>query len=234
MNEVGRGILYLGLAVLLAGLISVGLVDAVQADQMEGLDGGNDQMSPERRGGEELYRNPDIPMGLPVDLLFSGHGFAIRGNESHPLRLKVEVLLPVQPEQIRKLVASNKSLKEIRDDIRENVGDEVHRGSLIFDRRLYAAINVSSLPGSNNSTLLEADLADMNSLSAGNDSAILGRINLTISSCIEGTTGRGDLEIDRPPHEGRYFVLLDMEPPKEENWRSRSQAEGPEPGKEDR
>ncbi|MDD3551914.1 MAG: hypothetical protein AB7V52_08675, partial [Methanothrix sp.] len=90
------------------------------------------------------------------------------------------------------------------------------------------------LPGSNNSTLLEADLADMNSLSAGNDSAILGRINLTISSCIEGTTGRGDLEIDRPPHEGRYFVLLDMEPPKEENWRSRSQAEGPEPGKEDR
>ncbi|HRW32149.1 hypothetical protein, partial [Methanothrix sp.] len=176
----------------------------------------------------------DIPMGLPVDLLFSGHGFAIRGNESHPIRLKVEVLLPVQPEQIRELVASNKSLKEIRDDIRENVGDEVHRGSLIFDRRLYAAINFSSLPGSNNSTLLEADLADMNSLSAGNDSAILGRINLTISSCIEGTTGRGDLEIDRPPHEGRYFVLLDMEPPKEENWRSRSQAEGPEPGKEDR
>ncbi len=57
MNEVSRGILYPALAVLLAGLISVGLVDAVQADQMEGFDGGNGQMSPERRGGEELYRN---------------------------------------------------------------------------------------------------------------------------------------------------------------------------------
>jgi len=84
MNEVSREILYLALAVLLAGLISVGLVDAVQADQMEGLDGDNGQMSPEMGGGEELYRNPDLPMGLPVDLLFSGHGFAIRGNESHP------------------------------------------------------------------------------------------------------------------------------------------------------
>ena len=46
MNEVIRGILYPALAVLLAGLISVGPVHAVQAHQMEGFDGGNDQMSP--------------------------------------------------------------------------------------------------------------------------------------------------------------------------------------------
>lgn len=227
MNEFGR-ILYPALAMLLACLISFGFADAIRAevDQMEGFDGSNGQISPVRSGEEELYRNFDLTMGLPVDLLFSGHGFAIRGNESHPLRLKVEVLLPMPPEQIRDLVASNKSLEEIREDIRENVGEEIHRGSLVFERRLFAAVNILALPAPNNSTLLQANLVDLNTLSAGNDSAILGRINLTISPSVEGAIGQGELKIDRPPHEGRYSVLLHMDHPKEEGLRSRSQASG--------
>lgn len=230
MNEFGRIILYPALAMLLAGLISFGLADAVRAevDQMEGFDGGNGRISPERSGGEELYRNFDLPMGLPVDLLFSGHGFAIRGNESHPLRLKVEVLLPMPPEQIRDLVASNKSLEEIRDDIREDVGDKVHRGNLVFDHNHYAAINILVHPGPDNSTRLEADLADLDTLSAGNDSLILGRINLTVSSSPEGPIGQGELVIRRPPHQGRYSVLLNMLPPREEIRHSRSRPDGPE------
>lgn len=219
MNEVGRGFLYPALAMLLAGLmaglISFGLADAVQADQIEGFEGGNDQMSPKRGEGEMLYRNADPPMGLPVDLLFSGHGFAIRGNESFPLRLKVEVLLPVQPGQIRDLVASNKSLEEIRDDIRKSAGNEIYRGSLVFDHRLFAATNIQSHPAPNNSTHIQADLADIDSPLAGNDSANLGRINLTLSPSPEGTVGRGELEIYRPPNEGRYSVMLEMVPPKE-------------------
>lgn len=227
MNEFGRRILYPALAVLLAGLISFGLAGADQSgiDPLDGSDGSNGQMVEVECGGEELYPNADLPMGLPVDLLFSGHGFAIRGNESYPLRLKVEVLLPVPPEQIRDLVASNRSLKEIREDIGENVGEEVHRGSLVFERRLYAAVNILALPASNNSTLLQADLADLDSESG--DSVILGRINLTVSSTVEGAIGRGELEIDRPPHEGRYSVLLDMNPSREDNRRSRSPSAGP-------
>lgn len=230
MNEVGRKILYPALAMLLAGLITYGIAGAAQAesDQMAGVDGGTGEMSEERIGVEAPYPNPDLPMGLPVDLLFSGHGSAIRGNESHPLRLKVEVLLPVPPEQIRDLVASNRSLEEIRDDIPGNGGEKIHRGSLLFERSYYAAINILALPASNNTTLLEADLADLGSLLEGNDSAILGRINLTISSYPEGTIGRGEVVIDRPPHEGRYSVLLDMGPPKEENRRSRSKTAGPQ------
>jgi len=177
--------------------------------------------------GEELYLNPDLPMGLPVDLLLSGHGFAIRGNESYPLRLKVEVLLPVPPEQIRDLMASNRSLKEIREDIGENVGQELHRGSLVFEGIPYAAINILALPAPNNSTLLQADLADLGS--ERGDSAILGRINLTISPNFEGAIGRGELVIDRPPYEGRYSVLLDMDPSRKDNRRSRSQSSGPQP-----
>ena len=230
MNELGKRILYPALAVLLAGLISSGLAgaDQSQIDPMDGSYKSNGQMGEGKSGGAELYPNPDLPMGLPVDLLFSGHGFAIRGNESYPLRLKVEVLLPVPPEQIRDLVASNRSLKEIREDIGKNVGDEIHRGSLVFERRLYAVVNILALPAPNNSTLLEADLADLASLSAGGDAAILGRINLTVSTSVEGTIGRGELEIDSPPHEGRYSVLLDMNPSREDDRRPRSQAAGPQ------
>lgn len=228
MNEFGKRILYPALAVLLAVLISSGLAGADQSevDPLDGFDGSNGQMVEEESGGEEFYPNPHLPMGLPVDLLFSGHGFAIRGNESYPLRLKVEVLLPVPPEQIRDLVASNRSLKEIREDIGENAGQEVHRGSLVFERSPYVAINILALPASNNSTLLQADLADLDSESG--DWAILGRINLTVSTTVEGAIGRGALQIDRPPHEGRYSVLLNMDPSREDNRRSRSPSSGPQ------
>ncbi|HON35547.1 MAG TPA: hypothetical protein PLY52_04450 [Methanothrix sp.] len=228
MNKVGRRIINPALAVLLAGLISFGFAGVGQSGlgNMDGSDGGNGRMGAEGAGGGIHHPNPGHPLGLPVDLLFSGHGLALRGDESHALRLKVEVLLPVPPERIRNLVASNRSLEEIREQIRENAGDELHRGSLAFEGSHYAAINILILPAADNSTLLKADLADPESLQVADRSAILGRINLSISPSPGGTIGQGELEIDRPPHEGRYAVLLSMDPPGGESRRSRSQAAG--------
>lgn len=151
-------------------------------------------------------------MGVPVEVLYSGHGFALRDNESHILRLKVEAIMPLEPGQIRGLLASNKSLEEIRDDIRAKEGEKTNRGSMILDRSIYPLINIAVSAFGNNSTVLKADLADLGPLSTANDTAILGGISVVISPSDGGMIGKGELHIDQGPLAARYSLLIDMEP----------------------
>jgi len=159
-------------------------------------------------------QNAGFPMGVPVEVLFSGHGFAILGNESHILRLKVEAIMPLEPGQIKGLLASNKSLEEIRDDIRAKEGEKTNRGSMILDCSIYPLINIAVSASGNNSTALKADLADLGPLSTANNTAILGNISVIISPSDGGMIGKGELRIDQGPLAALYSLLLDMEPPR--------------------
>lgn len=151
-------------------------------------------------------------MGVPVEVLYNGHGFALGGNESHILRLKVEAIMPLEPGQIKGLLASNKSLEEIRDDIRAKEGEKTNRGSMILDRSIYPLINIVVSASGNNSTALKADLADLGRLSPANDTAILGSISVVISPSDGGMIGKGELRIEHGPLATTYSLLLDMEP----------------------
>ena len=165
------------------------------------------------QGGEMMPpQNAGFPMGVPVEVLFSGHGFALVGNESHILRLKVESIMPLEPGQIQGLLASNKSLEEIRDDIRAKEGEKTNRGSVILDRSIYPLINIVISPSSNNSTVLKADLADSGPLSTANDTPILGSISMIIAPSDGGMIGKGELCIEQGLPAARYSLLLDMEP----------------------
>jgi hypothetical protein len=201
LGRFGRRILMMEriLCIGLASLLFIGLSGISPAEP-------NEMMSPQNEG---------FPMGVPVEVLYSGHGFALLGNESHLLRLKVEAIMPLQPGQIRGLLASNKSLEEIRDDIRAKEGEKTNRGSMILDRSIYPLINivVSSASG-NNSTALKADLADLGPRSTANDTAILGNISVIIAPSDGGMIGNGELRIEHGPLEARYSLLLDMEPPR--------------------
>ncbi|MGB5099168.1 MAG: hypothetical protein WBN94_01015 [Methanothrix sp.] len=157
-------------------------------------------------------QNAGFPMGVPVDVLYSGHGFALMDNESHLLRLKVEAIMPLEPSQIRGLLASNKSLEEIRDDIRAKEGAKTNRGSIILDRSIYPLINIAISASGNNSTVLKADLADSSPRSTANDTVILGSISMIISPTDEGMTGKGELSIVRGSLAALYSLQIDMEP----------------------
>ncbi|MFZ2473005.1 MAG: hypothetical protein WAW52_13840 [Methanothrix sp.] len=157
-------------------------------------------------------QNAGFPMGVPVDVLYSGHGFALRDNESHLLRLKVEAIMPLEPSQIRGLLASNKSLEEIRDDIRAKEGKKTDRGSIILDRSIYPLINIVLSASGNNSTALKADLADSGPLSSANDTAILGSISMIISPADHGMTGKGELRIEQGSLAALYSLQIEMEP----------------------
>jgi hypothetical protein len=186
------------LYIRLASLLFIGLSGMSLAEP-------NEMMSPQNEG---------FPMGVPVEILYSGQGFALLGNESHILRLKVEAIMPLQPGQIRGLLASNKSLEEIRDDIRAKEGEKTNRGSMILDRSIYPLINIVLSASSNNSTALKADLADLGPLSTTNDTAFLGSISVIISPSDGGMIGKGELRIDQGPLAAMYSLLIDMEPPR--------------------
>jgi hypothetical protein len=217
MIDVCKKILYMALA----GLVFVGLTGICLAEpnQTNNADGSRERMNPEKAYGTMPNQNAGLPMGVPVDVVYSGHGFALRANESHVLRLKVEDILPLEPGQIRGLLASNKSLEEIRDDIQAREGEETYRGSVILDHSIYPLIVIVATPASNNTTTIKADLADLDLLSAGNGNATLGNISVMVSPSDGGMIGRGELNLDLGPQAGNYSVLLDMEPPRHVNGR---------------
>ena len=157
------------------------------------------------------------PMGVPIEVLQSGHGFALLGNESHVMRLNVEALCPLEPMQIRNLMASNKSLDEIRDDIRTKRCNTAYRGSLMLDRSIYPLVNISISPSGNNTTTIRADVLASNPELAREELVSAGRITLVISPSDGGIVGRGQLELNRTKNAGKYTALLDMHPPMHEH-----------------
>ena len=168
-----------------------------------------DRMAP-HLDGMIAPQNAGFPMGVPLEVLYSGHGFALSGNESHILRLKVESIMPLEPDQIRSLLASNKSLEEIRDDIMAKEGKKTNRGSVVLDHEIYPLVNIAVSSLGNNSTGLMADLADSGSPS--NDTAILGSVSLTIAPSDGGMIGKGELRIQQGMPSASYSLLIDMEP----------------------
>jgi len=151
-------------------------------------------------------------MGVPIEVLQSGRGFALKDNESHVLRLNVETLRPMDPTQIRTLLASNKSLDEIREEIQAREDETTYRGSLMLDRSIYPLGNIEMIPLGNNSTDLRADLADPSLASADSEIAIVGSISVIIATSEGGIVGKGELELSQTQHTGKYTVLLDMQP----------------------
>lgn len=161
-------------------------------------------------------QNEGFPMGVPLEVLYSGHGLALRGNESHNLRLKVEAIMPMQPDQIRDLLSSNKSLEEIRDDIRtkgEEAGDKAFRGSMILDRSMYPLVNID-ISSSGNTSTIKADLVDISKPPSNHNSA-LGNLSVVISPSDSGMIGEGELNILEEGGKENYSLSLDMEPPRQ-------------------
>jgi len=203
----------ISLCIVLASLLFIGLSGMSLAQPNDGQKIGEPCEGLCLPGGEVMPpQSAGFPMGVPVEVLFSGHGFAILGNESHILRLKVEAIMPLEPGQIKGLLASNKSLVEIRDDIRAKEGNKAYRGSMILDRRIYPLINMVVSPSGNNSTALKADLADSGPLSNANDNAVLGSISISIYPSNGDMIGKGELLIEQGPLAARYSLLIDMEP----------------------
>jgi hypothetical protein len=200
----------------LMGLVLTGSIGLTQSMQPhEGIgQGGPMRHEPAMMAAAPQEGPPD--MGAPIELLHSGHGFAIKENESWVFRLNIERRHPIEPMAVMLLLASNRSLEEIRDEISAKGGGATYRGSMKLDRTIYPLVNINVAAQAENATV-EADVAAP-AFDFFNESqaSIAGHIRLEIAPFEGGLTGKGDLAMNSGPDAGRYQILLEMMPPTRE------------------
>ena len=213
MKKIWKSTLCMLAVLLMAGIWGTAL--AQPDGETNGVDPAED-MGPACKMGMPCEmmppQNEGFPMGVPLEVLFSGHGQALKGNESHKLRLKIETIMPMQPRQIRDLLSSNKSLEEIRGDIRskgEDGGQKAFRGSMILDRSMYPLINIAIIPDNGNSTIT-ADLADI-AQTPSDESTALGSISLEVSPSGGKMIGEGELTVQEDGKQEIYSLILNMD-----------------------
>lgn len=214
MAKVGKITICLGLVALLA--ILMGMSSAQLMPQPEG------PMKPDLAfdsGRHEVWVLHEVGMpfmGVPVEMVVGGGGFALQGSETHLLRLNVERLSPLEPGQIRRLLVSNKSIEEIRDAIKAEEGEEgqaLYRGSMRLDDLGYPLTNIDIHPLNDTATFVDADVALPGSNPANQiDKAtkMVGHLNMTVFVSKGGRIGEGELEMNSTEHKGSYHILLDM------------------------
>ncbi len=215
MNPHGKFI-YIIPYIVLAGFLFIDLagMGSAQSDQTFSMNENREQMETKQPVVMIFHQMTGIPMGVPTEILQSGRGFALMGNESHVLRLNVENLLPLDPTQIRMLLASNTSLDEIRNDILAREGETTYRGSLMLDRDIYPLVNIAVTPLNNNTTSVKADLADFNLGPAESEPTIVGNVFVTVAPSNGSMVGKGELYLNQSMKSQRYTILLDMQPPR--------------------
>jgi hypothetical protein len=159
--------------------------------------------------GERMHRVEEQLMGVPVEMVVCGDGFALQGNMTHLLRLHIERLSPLEPGQIRGFLVSNKSIEEIREAINSGEGQTLYQGRMRLDDTGYPLINIDLRRVNDTVMIVNANVALARS-NPENPTDIIGHLNLTVSISKEGMIGQGQMEMNGTEHKGSYHILLDM------------------------
>lgn len=215
MAKTERATMCLGLTALL--MILMGISSAQPVPQPEGpiehdlVSDRGCSLKLMQHGDGMQYGEGMPPMGVPVEMIVGGGGFALKGNETHLLRLSIVRLSPLEPGRVIDLLISNKSVEEIRKAIKAEEGQSIYKGSMRMDDIDYMLtdIEVRPLEDNANATIVDANIAPHGSDSA-NQTSTVGHLNMTVSVSKGGRIGEGQIEIDCAEHEGRYQVLLDI------------------------
>jgi hypothetical protein len=149
--------------------------------------------------------------GAPGVSFQSWRGFALKGNESRSIRISIESSRSVEAMNIRKLMASNLTLEEIKNEIRKDEGGVIHRGVLRIGMDVYGLDRISTAP-KGNKTVLDADVSLPKFGSTQyNTTTIIGHLNVSLSG-EDGGVSQGILLMESGKYFGDYRVLLDSLP----------------------
>lgn len=149
----------------------------------------------------------DTPLGI---IFHHWQGFALKGDQSYILRVSIESVRPVGPVDVRKLLASNKTLEEIGREILVEEGNATYRGHLRLGDSNYWLTNIEVKLARSNLTL-NADLNEpLENHAASNSTDNVGRITVNTTSYESERKGQGKLVIFKGQLIGSYQVLLDM------------------------
>lgn len=202
---------FLFLALTALGLVSLIPVCLSQPAMMGEIgDIARDGLGQKNAPGVQPNGNMD---GAPIGIIFlHWQGFALKGDQSYILRVSIESVRPVGPMNVRKLLASNKTLEEVGKEILAQKGNETYRGHLRLGESTYWLTNVEVKLAESNLTL-SADLnepLETKTNATINSTEAVGRITVNTTSYEGERKGQGELIIAKGQLIGSYQVLLDM------------------------
>lgn len=139
-------------------------------------------------------------------------GFALKDHETYILRISIEGVRPVGPMGARRFLASNMTIEEIKKEISAKEGNLTYRGHIKIGEMAYWLVNIKVTHDSENLTL-NADIADLKeSLTHEIITRNVGHIGVNTTSS-EGTMkGQGEMTLTEGYLNGRYQLMLDMDP----------------------
>jgi hypothetical protein len=143
-----------------------------------------------------------------------GSGFATSGDQYHVLRMNIVGNVTLNPANLKKLVSENKTLGQIKSDMKAELNSELvagsYKGSLHLSQNSYNLMNVKLTPSKDNSTIFDADVAGPKLNAKDNPNTIVGHITVTASRHENSTIGEGTLTMNSGQYSGQYKVLLQM------------------------
>jgi hypothetical protein len=216
MVTLSKIFLYIGLVVLLVALAKMASAQPMPEDI------GMEQREIAELGPAEdrgMQRAGTPPSGVPVGMLISEQGFILKDNRSYALRIIVECLMPMEPRRVQKLLASNRSLEEIKHEIGGALGEAIYRGNMKLDEKIYPLVNIRIAPLADNASILKAEVAKpVHDPAPHNEITVVGYIRMIIepSKDEKGMVGTGELQMNNS-YFGKYIVMLDRAPPLQEN-----------------
>lgn len=154
--------------------------------------------------------------GEPVEVLHSGSGAALLDNDSHPFWLSVVSARTIEPNNMRNMLTSNRSLDEIRAALGETKDRNRFDGAIKLDDSIYPLAGIKMRQTKENSSTLDADVIEpgVSSQNTGYESAIIGRLALNIIGSGADLLAEGELSLDRGPQAASYRIFLDLQPPR--------------------
>ncbi|MGD0954586.1 MAG: hypothetical protein ABR985_19745 [Methanotrichaceae archaeon] len=182
---------------------------AEPADMGENGDEAHNELGQNNAHYVQPFGNMD---GAPAGIIFHHwQGFALMGDQSYILRVSIESVRPVGPVNVRKLLASNKTLEEVGMEILAEEGNATYRGHLRLGESTYWLTNIEVKTARSNITL-GADLTEpLENPATSNSTDVVGRIAVNSTSYEGEQKGQGKLIIDKGELIGNYQVFLDMQ-----------------------
>jgi hypothetical protein len=206
----GRHIIFLCLCVVAISAITTIFGSSKPLEPGSSMDS-DKPINPTFSDGFIVHRVPSVSMGVPVEPIVGGRGFAFQGNETHQIRISIERLVPLEPRQMRSFLASDKSIEEIKEAIKCEEVRPLHRGIMKLDNLVYPLTNIDIRPaGYDAAVIADADVASPGIVSV-NQTMIVGHIIVTASTLKKGSIGKGQLNMKSVEHTGIYDVVLDMD-----------------------
>jgi hypothetical protein len=149
----------------------------------------------------------------PASVIFRNwRGFALNDSVSYSLSISIESLRPLAAVNVRKLLASNKTLEEISSEIERNEGPAINRGILRIGDSSYKLDDIR-MASVDNKTLLNASVTELDyGSSTFNATTTIGQLNATIEEAGRPEVSQGWINLNNTKYSGSYRVLLDAQP----------------------